>query len=272
MLSFAGPPMSLLIERGQVTTVTLNRPEVRNAFNEELIADLSAFARSVPEDGSVRAVVIAGAGPVFCAGADLQWMSRMMAYSREENLVDARAAALMFHLLDSLPVPLIGRVQGAALGGGAGLSAVCDVVVAADDAVFGFTEVRLGILPSMISPYVVRKIGLSAARDWCLTGERFPAATAQAMGLVHRVVPAAELETAVGEYVGRFLKAAPSAVRRTKALLAAVDGRRPSDVLALTADAIATQRVSPEGQEGMAAFLEKRAPGWVPPRGSSRKA
>jgi methylglutaconyl-CoA hydratase len=264
--------MSLIIDRGPVTTVTLNRPEIRNAFNEALIADLSAFARSLPDDGSVRAVVLAGAGPVFCAGADLQWMSKMMAYSREENLVDARAAALMFHLLDSLPVPLIGRVQGAALGGGAGLAAICDVVVSADDAVFGFTEVRLGILPAMISPYVVRKIGLSAARDWCLSGERFPADTARAMGLVHHVVPSAELDEAVDRCLQRVLKAAPSAVRRTKALLSAVDGRQPADVLALTADAIAAQRVSTEGQEGMAAFLEKRPPAWVPRGGSGRKS
>ncbi len=255
--------MALLIERGPVTRVTLDRPEVRNAFNEVLIGELVDFARSVPDDGSVRAVVVSGAGPVFCAGANLQWMSKMLAYSREQNLVDARAAALMFHLLDSLPVPLIGRVHGAALGGGAGLAAVCDVVVAAEDAVFGFTEVRLGILPAMISPYVVRKIGLSAARDWCLSGERFPAATAKALGLVHEVVPADDLDAAVDERVARVLKAAPSAIRRTKELLSAVDGRRPGDVLALTAEAIAAQRVSAEGQEGMAAFLDKRVPAWV---------
>jgi methylglutaconyl-CoA hydratase len=264
--------MSLLIEQGPVTRVTLNRPEVRNAFNEGLIAELTDFARSVPADGSVRAVVLSGAGRVFCAGADVQWMSKMKAYSREENLVDARAAALMLHLLDSLPVPLIARVHGAALGGGAGLAAVCDVVVAADDAVFGFTEVRLGILPAMISPYVVRKIGLSAARDWCLTGERFPADTARAIGLVHAVVPAASLDESVEGYVGRFLEAAPSAVRRTKALLANVHGRRPADVLALTADAIARQRVSPEGQEGLAAFLEKRPAAWTGRRGPGQSS
>jgi len=262
--------MSLTIEHGPVTTVTLNRPEVRNAFNEGLIAELIAFARAVPTDGSVRVVVLAGAGPVFCAGADLQWMSQMMAYSHEENLVDARAAALMFHELDSLPVPLIGRVHGAALGGGAGLAAVCDVVVAAEDAIFGFTEVRLGILPAMISPYVVRKIGMSAAREWCLSGERFPAPVARNLGLVHDVVAAEGLDEAVDRYVQRFLKAAPSAVRRTKALLSAVGGRQPADVLALTADAIAAQRVSSEGQEGMTAFLEKRPPAWAARRREPR--
>ena len=145
------------------------------------------------------------------------------------------------------------------------------VVVAADDTVFGFTEVRLGILPAMISPYVVRKIGLSAAREWCLSGERFSAHTAKAMGLVHTVVPAEELDRAVDDHVQRFLKAAPSAVRRTKALLSAVDGRPPADMLARTAEEIASQRTSPEGQEGMKAFLDKRPPSWAPPRPKERK-
>src|SRR5512134_2798851 len=149
-----------------------------------MIAELTAFAEGVPPDGSVRAVVLRGAGAVFSAGADVQWMSKMLGFSREENLADARRAAAMFLALDRIPVPVIGRIHGAALGGGSGLAAICDVVVAADDAVFGFTEVVLGILPAMISPYVVRKIGLAAARDWCLTGERFEAETARAMGLV----------------------------------------------------------------------------------------
>jgi methylglutaconyl-CoA hydratase len=264
--------MSIAVSPGAVTTVCLNRPDVRNAFNDALIADLSAWARTVPDDGSVRVVVLAGAGSVFCAGADLQWMGRMRDYSHDENLADARRAATMFHLLDSLPVPVVGRVQGAALGGGAGLAAVCDVVVAADDAMFGFTEVRLGILPAMISPYVVRKIGLSAAREWCLTGARFTAAKAREIGLVHEVVAAGQLDAAADRYVQQFLAAAPSAIRRTKQLLTDVHGRRPADVLALTADAIAAQRVSPEGQEGMTAFLEKRPPHWTTGRSSGIKS
>ena len=150
---------SLLITSGPITTVMLNRPDVRNAFNEDLIDALTEWARGVPADGSVRAVVLQGAGSVFCAGADVQWMSKMVNYTREENLEDARRAARMLHAIDSVPVPVIGRIQGAALGGGAGLAAVCDVVVASEDAVFGFTEVVLGILPAMISPYVVSKIG-----------------------------------------------------------------------------------------------------------------
>jgi methylglutaconyl-CoA hydratase len=253
---------TLTITDGPITTLTLNRPEVRNAFNEELIAALTAWAEHCPADGRVRAAVLAGAGSVFCAGADLQWMSRMVDYSQEENLADARTAARMFHALDALPVPLIGRVHGAALGGGAGLAAVCDVVVAADDAVFGFTEVTLGIVPAMISPYVVAKIGLSAARELCLNGARFSAARAREIGLVHEVVSADRLDLTVEKHVAQFQRAAPSAVAATKAILRSVAGRRAADVLALTVDAIAAQRVSPEGQEGMRAFLEKRAPSW----------
>jgi methylglutaconyl-CoA hydratase len=253
---------TLTVEHGAVTTVTLNRPAVRNAFNEELIADLTTWAASVPSDGSVRVVVLRGAGASFCAGADLQWMSKMAAYTREENVADATTAARMFLAIDSLPVPVIGRVHGAALGGGAGLAAVCDVVVAADDAMFGFTEVVLGILPAMISPYVVGKIGLSAAREWCLSGARFTAARAKEMGLVHEVVAGDRLDLAVDRYVQQFLKAAPSAVAATKALLREVAGHKPADVLGRTVEAIATQRVSVEGQEGMRAFMEKRPPSW----------
>jgi methylglutaconyl-CoA hydratase len=192
----------------------------------------------------------------------------MLGFSHEENLADARKAAQMFLALDSLPVPVIGRIQGAALGGGSGLAAICDVVIAADDAVFGFTEVVLGILPAMISPYVVRKIGLSAARELCLTGERFGAARGKEIGLVHRVVPAPELDAAVDKQLALFHKAAPSAIARTKQLLSSVAGRRPADVLALTTENIARQRVSPEGQEGLRAFLEKRPAGWTKPSGS----
>ncbi len=252
---------SLLIAPGPVTTVTLNRPNVRNAFDEALIADLTAFATAPPPEA--RVVVLKGAGPVFSAGADVQWMSKMIGYSRDENLADARTAASMFLALDRLPLPLIGRIHGAALGGGSGLAAVCDVVVAAEDATFGFTEVVLGILPAMISPYVVRKIGLSAARELCLTGARFSAARAKEIGLVHEVVTAERLDLAVDRYVQLFRKAAPTAVARTKALLHDVYGHRPGDVFARTVDAIATQRVSPEGQEGLRAFLEKRTPVWV---------
>ena len=259
---------AIRVDSGPITTVTLNRPDVRNAFDEHMIAELTAFAEGVPSDGSVRVVVLAGAGSVFSAGADVQWMSRMIGFTREENLADARKAAQMFLALDRIPVPVIGRIQGAALGGGSGLAAICDVVISADDAQFGFTEVVLGILPAMISPYVVRKIGLSAARALCLSGARFSAARALEIGLVHRVVPFADLDKAVTEQVELFRKAAPSAIANTKRLLTDVYGRRPSDVLSLTVDRIANQRVSPEGQEGLRAFLDKRPAAWTKPAGS----
>ncbi len=253
---------TLTIEHGPVTTVTLNRPDVRNAFNEDLIAELTAWARSVVP-GDTRVAILQGAGKAFCAGANVHWMSKMAGYSRDENLADAERAAAMFNALDRVPVPLIGRIHGAALGGGSGLAAVCDVVVAADDSVFGFTEVVLGILPAMISPYVLRKIGLTAARELCLSGARFDAARAKAIGLVSEIVPATALDAAVARHVQLFLKAAPTAVARAKALLRQVHGRLPEDVVGLTTAAIADQRVSPEGQEGLRAFLDKRPPAWL---------
>jgi methylglutaconyl-CoA hydratase len=260
---------TITIEHGPVTTVTLNRPDVRNAFNEELIDELTAWAKSVVP-GETRVAILQGAGKAFCAGADVNWMAKMVGYTRDENVADAERAAGMLNALDRVPVPLIGRVHGAALGGGSGLAAVCDVVVSADDALFGFTEVVLGILPAMISPYVVRKIGLTAARELCLSGTRFDAARAKAIGLVADVVPAADLDAAVDRHVQLFLKAAPGAVARAKALLRDVNGRLPEDVISLTTAAIADQRVSAEGQEGLRAFLEKRPAAWTLPA-SDRK-
>jgi methylglutaconyl-CoA hydratase len=247
---------TLLVTPGPVTTVTLNRPDVRNAFNEELMQALTDWATSVPADGSVRAVVLQGAGSVFCAGADVQWMSKMVNFSHEENLADARRAAMMLHAIDSVPVPVIGRIQGAALGGGAGLACVCDVVVASE-------EVVLGILPAMISPYVVSKIGHGYARELCLSGVRFSAARAREIGLVHEVVSADRLDLTVERHVQQFRKAAPSAIAVTKKLLREVAGHPPADVMSLTVDAIARQRVSAEGQEGLRAFLEKRSAAWA---------
>jgi len=254
---------TISIAPGRVTVVTLNRPEVRNAFNEELIKELTDWARGVRADGAIRAVVLKGAGPVFCAGADLHWMSRVVGFTKDQNVADARKAAELYHALDSLPVPLIGRIHGAALGGGAGLAAVCDVVIATEDATFGFTEVTLGIVPAMISPYVVRKIGLSAARELCLSGTRFRAQRAREIGLVHEVVAENELEEAVDRRVAEFAKAAPSAVASAKRVLSEIHGRQPADVMSATVDASAAQRISAEGQEGMKAFLEKRRPSWV---------
>ncbi len=253
----------LTIEQSRhVVRVTLNRPDVRNALNEQTIAELAGWARSV-DVTTARVAILAGAGKTFCAGADLAWMSKMVAFSHDENVLDARALADTFEALNALPLPLIGRVQGAALGGGAGLAAVCDIVVAADDAVFGFTEAKLGILPAVISPYAVAKIGQSAARELFLTAARFSAARAREIGLVHAVVPAAHLDTTIDAYVHELVTSAPEAVAAAKALVARVAGRRPADLSELTAETIARHRVSAEGQDGMRAFLEKRAPSWI---------
>jgi methylglutaconyl-CoA hydratase len=247
---------------GVIEYLTLNRPEVRNAFNEKMIAELTAWAAAMNADDDVRVAVLAGEGKVFSAGADITWMANALHYTHDENVQDANAAARMFAALDTLPIPLVGRIHAAALGGGAGLAAVCDVVVADEKAVFGFSEVKLGILPAVISPYALAKIGRSAARELFLTGMRFGAARAREIRLVHAVVPAAELDTIVELYVNEFLSAAPDAISTAKALIPRVWGRAAFDAAGLTAEAIAARRVSAEGQEGLRAFLEKRKASW----------
>jgi methylglutaconyl-CoA hydratase len=247
---------------GPVEYLTLNRPDVRNAFNEHVIHELTRWAEATAADRTVRCVVMSGAGKGFCAGADVTWMSKMVSYTQEENVRDAQAMARMFSLLDNLPMPLIGRVHGAALGGGCGLAAVCDIVGAEEAAVFGFTEVKLGILPAVISPYALAKIGRSAARELFLTGMRFSAQRAKEIGLVHAVVPMDQLDAKVQEYVSEVLNAGPEAVAAAKALIPKVWSRLPTDASSLTAEAIASARGSAEGQEGMKAFLEKRKATW----------
>lgn len=248
---------------GPVEYLTLNRPDVRNAFNDEVIAELTAWAAGAREDAALRAVILAGAGKVFSAGADANWMARMVAYSHQENLDDARKMAEMYDALDTLPAAVIGRIQGAALGGGAGLAAICDIVVADAAAVFGFTETKLGILPAVISPYVLPKIGPSAARELFLTGMRFDAARAKEIGLVHAVVASADLDAAVDRYLAEILSASPSGVAASKALIPRVWGRTPRESMTHTTAAIASQRVSSEGQDGLNAFLSKSKPGWT---------
>ena len=255
----------LLIKReGAVEYVTLNRPDVRNAFNERVIAELAEWAArtSLHPASAPRVVVLAGAGKMFCAGADITWMSKTIQYSEDENLRDALTMSRMFAALNDLPMPLIGRVHGAALGGGAGLAAVCDIVVADEQALFGFTEVKLGILPAVISPFALAKIGRSAARELFLTGARFSAARAKEIGLVHAVAPPQELDSKVAEYVREILAAGPEAVAAAKGLIREVWERSIHDAMPLTASAIAARRVSAEGQEGLKAFLEKRKASW----------
>jgi methylglutaconyl-CoA hydratase len=255
--------MLLIEQKGPIVRVTLNRPEVRNAFDEGLIAQLTAWARSLTAGGPARVAVLSGAGKVFCAGADLGWMSKMVAYTHEENVRDARAMQEMFDALDRLPIPLIGRIHGAALGGGVGLAAICDIVVAAADAAFGLTEVKLGILPAVISPFVIAKIGRSAARELFLTGARFSAERAKEIGLVHAVGEENELDRIVAKYANDLLTSAPLAVAAAKALIASVWTETPTTATELTINAIAERRISAEGQEGMRAFLEKRMPSWI---------
>ena len=250
---------------GPVEYLTLNRPEVRNAFNADVIVELKRWAGEITSSArkeGVRAAVLAGSGKVFCAGADLTWMSKMIHYTEEQNLRDAMDMSRMFAALNELPVPLIGRIHGAALGGGCGLAAVCDIVVAEDQTVFGFTEVKLGILPAVISPFALAKIGRSAARELFLTGARFSAARAREIGLVHAVVPVSQLDATVADYVGEILTSGTEGIAAAKALISRVWDTPLQDAMAITAAAIATRRVSEEGQEGMKAFLEKRPPAW----------
>ncbi len=255
---------SILVSHdGPVLRITLNRPEVRNAFDEEVIDALSSCIASAEDDPSVRVVVLAGAGKVFCAGADLAWMAKAVAYNQVENLADAEDFALMLERIDTLSRPVIGRVHGAAFGGGVGMAAVCDIVIAAESATFGLTEVKLGILPAVISPYVIRKIGVSAARELFLTGGRFGAARARELGLIHEVVAETDLDAAVDRRIAELLTSSPAAVAASKALIRDVAGESPKDVIGMTTSRIAAQRVSPEGQEGIRAFLEKRKPDWA---------
>lgn len=246
--------------RGPVTTVRLHRPEVRNAFDETLISELTQAFRAIPE--ASRAVLLTGEGPVFCSGADAAWMKKSKGYGREENERDAAAMATMLRAVEECPKPVIGRVRGAALGGGSGLVAACDIVVAEEGAQFGFTEVRLGIIPAVISTFVLPKIGPSAARRYFLTGERFGARDAQTLGLVHEVVPPDALEGRVEALIAELLRCGPRAVEAAKRLLREVAGMPREKAIEHTVHTIATLRVSPEAQEGLGAFLEKRKPDW----------
>ena len=248
--------------RGPVTWVWLARPEVHNAFGAELITELTGAFHGLAAAPGVRAVVLAGEGPSFSAGADVNWMKRSLAYTVEENLADARRLEGLFASIADCPRPVIARVHGAALGGGAGLVAACDFAVAAEGVKLGFTEVRLGILPAVISPFVLAKIGPGAARPLFLTGERFDAARALRVGLVQDVVPADGLDAAVERVVQNLLAAGPVAVARAKQLLAKVPFLAREEAREFTTRLIAEVRVTPEAQEGLRAFLEKRPAAW----------
>ena len=252
-------PLRVALADG-VARVTLARPKVRNAFNTEMIDALRATFDRFNNDDSTRAVLLTGEGPVFCGGADISWMRASLDLTHDENVADARAMSEMFRAIDRCSKPTVAAIHGAALGGGAGLAAVCDIVIAADDAVFGFTEVKLGIIPAVISPFVLAKIGRSHARSLFLTGERFDAQRAAAIGLVHRVVRSSHLDDAVDETLRELFSSSPAATAAAKALIPRVIESSYDATLALTADAIAAQRTSPERQEGLRAFLERRTP------------
>jgi methylglutaconyl-CoA hydratase len=247
-----------------VASVTLNRAEVHNAFNDAIIADLTGTLRRLGDDDKVQAVVLRAEGKSFSAGADLGWMQRMANYGHAENLADAGALAELMRVLNFLPKPTVARVQGAAFGGGVGLVACCDIAIASDAASFSLSEVRLGLIPAVISPYVVAAIGERAARRYFLTAERFGADEALRIGLVHQVVPADQLDSAVDTILTRLSEGGPAAQRAAKDLIFAV-AHRPIDAGLIhdTAERIATIRASAEGREGLAGFLEKRKPAWT---------
>ena len=246
-----------------VAAVTLNRPEVHNAFDEHLIAELTGIFGELGQDDGVRVVVLAGNGKSFSAGADLNWMRRTAAYSKPENFEDALRLARMMRSLDVLSKPTVAKVHGAAFGGGVGLVACCDIAIAAESAVFSFSEVRLGLLPAAIGPYALAAIGARNARRYFLSGERFSAEEARRIGLVHEVVPAEELDTRVSAVLAELLKGGPQAQRACKAFLADIHGKPLDDrLIHYTSESIATCRASEEGQEGVNAFLEKRLSSW----------
>jgi methylglutaconyl-CoA hydratase len=244
-----------------VARVWLARPEVRNAFNEFVIRELRETFTNLSSDGSIRAVVLAGKGKVFCGGADVHYMRDALDLSYDNNVADAEAMSNMFRAIDQCSKPVIGRIHGAALGGGAGLVAVCDVAIATEATVFGFTEVKLGIIPAVISPFVIAKIGASHARALFLTGERFDAELALQIGLIHEVIDPDELDTldtSVDAVINDLRSAGPRAVSAAKALIPRVAAASYDETLAITAQAAATARASDEGQAGMRAFLEHR--------------
>jgi methylglutaconyl-CoA hydratase len=244
--------------------ITLDRPQIHNAFDERLIAELTAALATLTEDDTVRAVVLTGSGRSFSAGADLNWMRRTATYGEAENLADARALAKLMATLNELPKPTIARVNGAALGGGTGLVACCDIVVASARAIFGTTEVRLGLIPSVIGPYVVAAIGARQARRLMLSGERIDAVEATRIGLVHAVVAADELDSAVATILDHLRRGGPAALAAAKRLVHDLAGRPITpELIDDTARRIAALRASAEAREGLAAFLEKRPANWL---------
>jgi methylglutaconyl-CoA hydratase len=254
--------MLTVTHENSVATVTLDRPETRNALNGELIARVRECFAALATDESVRVVVLTGAGTAFSAGADIAWMQAAAEFTADDNERDARKLAETFATIDRCPKPVVARVNGAAFGGGVGLVACCDVAVAVEGARFAFSEVRLGIAPATVGPFVVRKIGASQARALFLSGERFDAVRAKEIGLVHAIVPANELDVAVAHQTNMLLQGGPHALAAAKELVQELPGMAEGEQRAYTASLIAHLRTSPEGQEGLRAFLDRRSPSW----------
>ena len=256
---------TLEIERaGKIATIWMNRPAVFNAFDEQLIAELAAACRELDADASVRIVVLGGRGKHFSAGADLNWMKRAAQFTHDENVADARKFAGMLRTLAQMSKPTIARVQGAALGGGTGLTAACDMAIASDDASFSTSEVKFGIIPSAISPYVLRAIGPRHALRYFQSGEKISAARALAIGLVGDVVPREQLDAAISQLAESLLQGGPLAQKAAKDLIAAVNGQKIDEMISEeTAQRIARQRATDEARDGIAAFLDKRPPSWL---------
>jgi methylglutaconyl-CoA hydratase len=253
----------LVAKEGKALRLTLNRPQVHNAFNAAMIQELTVAFDGAKKDSDVRLVVLTGAGESFCAGADLNWMREIIRYSYEQNLRESHELAELMHSIYELPKPTIARINGAVIGGGTGLFSVCDIVIASDRARFGLSEVKIGLVPAAIGPYVIRRVGESAARELFLTGERFDAQRALEIGLVNKVVPHEALDDKVEDVVRLLLSSGPEAIAKCKELLQRVPAMGLDEAKGYTAEMIAGLRVSPEGQEGMAAFLEKRKPKWI---------
>ena len=246
-----------------IARITLNRPEIHNAFNDTMLTELiDVFQEIQDRKGQIRVVILTGNGKSFCAGADLHWMKKMINYSYEENIEDSNRVSECMYRLYTLPQPTIARVNGAAIGGGMGLVSACDIVIAQENAAFSLSEVKLGLVPACISPYVIKRAGEAKCREFFLSGERIDAQKALSAGLVNVVVPYEELDTAVDDWKDRFLKNGPEAMAVCKELLENVPGMRLDEAKSYTADGIAKLRISKEGQEGMNAFLEKRKPFW----------
>jgi methylglutaconyl-CoA hydratase len=255
---------TLKIETGAVATVTLNRPEVRNAFNDDVIAELTQAFTTLGQNPAVRAIVLAADGPAFCAGADLNWMRRMADYTHAENLADAAQLAEMLRVIYTCPKPTVARIQGDVYAGGMGLVAACDMAVSVDTAHYCLSEVKLGLYPATISPHVIRAMGARAAHRYFLTAERFDAAEALRIGFVHAVVSAEQLDDKVAEITQALVKASPNAVKACKTLLHDVAGQDiDSALIAHTVEGIASIRASSQGKEGVQSFLQKRKPNWL---------